>query len=93
MSFPLLQEELDKITDINVLKNIYKECLLDQAELEIFIEQEAKKVLPIEQVEGTWRGGEGPVGIVTNLVRKIQGLEAKNKEVVENCVCKRENYK
>ncbi len=88
-AFPQLDEELAKITDINVLKNIYKECLIEQADLEIFIEQEAAKVLAPEQVEGTWRGTIGTMGIVINLVKKIRMLETKNKEVVENCVCKR----
>ncbi len=83
--FPELDSEVDKITDINILKNIYKECLIGQAELEIFIEQRAATVLPPEQIEGI-----GTMEIVTNLIRKIRMLETKNKEVVENCVCKRD---
>lgn len=76
---------MDKLT--------YDDLLKEHNELSAFLEREASKVLVAEAVEGTWRGALSSEQIIKNLCARIVALEAKNKDVIENCVCKRENYK
>lgn len=88
-----LDIELSKITDINVLRNIYKELLLENCDLERYIKEESEKVLPKDLRAGAYLCQIGSRIRILNLCQYIEKLQKKNLEVVENCVCKREDYK